>query len=313
MPETIIKLKDLSRKDVPADLRAETYFNFTAHPFDHQKLFDQTNSIFGALQNINKYANLWLSDTINQKQTENVKLSNKLPDSTVTQGHFNIFIEEGAVFMPSRIIGSQTNNNHHFIYIEKNAKVIGADIYLDKASIYIGSEANVETSAGITGPAIIGKRTEIRQGAYVRGDCIIGNDCVIRGELKNIVIMDKGSFSHPSYLGDSICGYKTHFGNQVTAANFGIFEGIREDENFKSIIVECEGSRYDLGEPKMGICMGDFCQIGCNSVSDPATFLKPYTIVYALSRIPKGFYGPYEILKNKPLEHGVIERFPFKM
>ncbi len=62
----------------------------------------------------------------------------------------------------------------------------------------------------------------------------------------------------------------------------------------------------------MGICMGDFSQVGCNCVSDPGTFLKPYTIAYALARISKGFYGPNEILKNKPLEHGVIERSPYK-
>ena len=33
-------------------------------------------------------------------------------------------------------------------------------------------------------------------------------------------------------------------------------------------------------------------------------------IVYPLSRVPVGFYGPREVLKNKPLEHGVIERAP---
>ena len=60
----------------------------------------------------------------------------------------------------------------------------------------------------------------------------------------------------------------------------------------------------------MGICMGDFSQVGCNSVSDPGAFLKPYTIVYALTRIKKGFYGPNEVLKNKPMEHGIIERAP---
>jgi hypothetical protein len=58
--------------------------------------------------------------------------------------------------------------------------------------------------------------------------------------------------------------------------------------------------------------MGDYSQVGCNSVSDPGTFLKPYTISYALSRISKGFYGPNEILKNKPLEHGIIERSPYE-
>jgi len=35
-------------------------------------------------------------------------------------------------------------------------------------------------------------------------------------------------------------------------------------------------------------------------------------VVYQLSRLNKGFYGPYELIKNKPMEHGVIERSPLK-
>jgi len=60
------------------------------------------------------------------------------------------------------------------------------------------------------------------------------------------------------------------------------------------------------------VVMGDFSQVGCSSVADPGTFLGPYTISYALSRLTKGFYGPKEILKNKPMEHGVIERAPMR-
>ena len=120
-------------------------------------------------------------------------------------------------------------------------------------------------------------------------------------------MMDKSNFPHPSYVGDSVCGYMTHFGNQATAANLGIYEGIRELDKRRSIILHCDGKVYDLGNPKMGICMGNFSQVGCNSVADPGTFLKPYTIVYALTRITKGFYGPNEVLKNKPLEHGVLK------
>ena len=52
----------------------------------------------------------------------------------------------------------------------------------------------------------------------------------------------------------------------------------------------------------------DFSQVGCNSVADPGTFLAPRTIVYSLTRLDKGFYGPDEVVKNKPMAHGVIER-----
>ena len=125
-------------------------------------------------------------------------------------------------------------------------------------------------------------------------------------------MMDKANFPHPSYVGDSICGYFTHFGNQATAANLGIFEGLKEKKKRKNLLFKIGDKTYDIGRPKMGVIMGDFSQVGCSSVADPGTFLGPYTIAYELTRLTKGFYGPSEVLKNKPMEHGIIERAPMK-
>ncbi|MCM8765086.1 MAG: hypothetical protein NC830_06995, partial [Candidatus Omnitrophica bacterium] len=81
----------------------------------------------------------------------------------------------------------------------------------------------------------------------------------------------------------------------------------------KNVVVEIGDKKYDIGRPKIGIVLGDWSQVGCNSVSDPGVFVGPNTIFYSLCRISKGFYGPNEVLKNKPLEHGVIERSPLRM
>ena len=305
MTDNVVKLKDLKKEDVPADLRAETYFDFQAHPFEHQALFDQTDSVYGAILAIDEYAKGWLKRTIDGKRQGAKAVE---PKSAHTIGRFEVLLEDGAVFEPARIIGSLKDGDVSTIYLEAGAEVIGSDIYLSDGSIYIGSGTNIESGVGIKGPTIIGKDNEIRQGTYLRGDCILGNGGTYRGEIKNTVMMDKANFPHPSYVGDSLCGYMTHFGNQATAANLGIYEGLRDSDKRKPIIVKCGGMAIDLGKPKMGVCMGDFSQAGCNSVADPGTFLKPYTITYSLTRITKGIYGPNEVLKNKPMEHGVIER-----
>lgn len=310
MAETI-KLKDVKKDELPADLRPETYFDFTSHPFEHQALIEQARSVYGAILDIDEYAVKWLDRTIAERRSSAHAFVNETPRPAHTVGRFEVLVEDGAVFEPERIIGSLKQGVSHTVYIAKGATVIGVDIYLDKGSIFIGPETTVEAGAGIKGPTIIGRETEVRQGAYLRGDCIIGDSVIIRGEIKNAVLMNKANFPHPSYLGDSLCGFMTHFGNQATTANLGIFAGLVPSDRRKPLVVSCNGKSYDLGNPKMGICLGDFSQVGCNSVSDPATFLKPYTIVYALTRITKGFYGPNEVLKNKPLEHGIIERAPY--
>ena len=312
MAEQALKLKDLRKEEVPGELRAETYFDFDAHPFAHQLLFDETTSVYGAILGIEEYAGRWLSDTVSAMRASAKIMKNETPKPAATSGAFEVILEDGAVFEPAGIIGTSGNDAVYSICLGKGAKVIGSDIYLESGSIYIGAGTTIESGVGIKGPTIIGEECEIRQGAYLRGNCILGNGCTIRGELKNVVMMDKANFPHPSYVGDSVCGYMTHFGNQATAANLGIYEGVRERDKRKPIIVWCAGKAYDLGKPKMGVCMGDFSQVGCNSVADPGTFLAPYTIAYSLCRITKGFYGPDEVLKNKPMEHGVIERAPLK-
>lgn len=308
MTNEAIKLKNLKKEEVPADLSAQTYFDFKKHPFEHVALFEQTNSVYGAILGISAYAKEWLKRVIDQQRASAKAYKNQLPRSGQGLGNFEVLLEEGAVFEPARVIGSNKSGVCHAIYLAKGAKLIGSDVYLDNGSIFLGEGTTIESCVGLKGPLIVGKATEIRQGAYMRGDVIIGDGAIIRGEIKNSVLMNKANFPHPSYLGDSLCGYMTHFGNQATSANVGIFAGLVPSDKRSPIVVKVGGKSYDLGKPKMGICMGDYSQCGCNSVSDPATFLKPYTITYSLTRITKGFYGPYEILKNKPLEHGVIER-----
>ncbi|MHC4105805.1 MAG: LbetaH domain-containing protein, partial [Planctomycetota bacterium] len=207
MADEVIKLQDLSKEDIPADLRAETYFDFNARRFEHQRLLEQTDSVYAAILGIDEYATKWLADTIAKRRSAARAFNNKTPKPAHAIGSFEVLLEEGAVFEPARIIGSPKAGVSYSIYVGKGARIIGTDIYLEKGNIYIGAETTVEPGVGIKGPVIVGKGTEIRQGAYLRGDCIIGNGCVIRGEIKNCVLMDKANFPHPSYLGDSLCGY----------------------------------------------------------------------------------------------------------
>ena len=259
-------------------LKVENYFDFEKHPFEHKGLFfnEKIVTVVDVLNFIGEYCEDWLG-----------KIKEHPPNP----------LQRGT-FLPDKIIGEDSGN---FVFVEEGAKITGGVFDLTNGSVYIGKNADVQ-GAWICGPVIIGEKTVVRPGAYLRGNVVIGKKNVIRGEIKNSVIMDESDFPHPSYLGDSICGYKSHFGNQATAANVNIFGG---KDNIK---ISVDGKKIDLGRRKVGIIMGDYCQVGCNSVSDPGTFLLPQTIVYSLSRIKSGVYGPNEILKNKPLEHGVIER-----
>lgn len=129
--------------------------------------------------------------------------------------------------------------------------------------ISIGKGTLIEPGAYIKGPCIIGDDCCIRQGAYIRGDVIVGNGCVIGhdSELKNSILLNGAKAAHFAYVGDSLLGNEVNLGAGVKLSN------VRMDHAPISIIFE--GQRISTGRKKLGAILGDGTQMGCNSVSNP--------------------------------------------
>ena len=144
-------------------------------------------------------------------------------------------------------------------------------------SIWIARTAVIDDSAEIIPPAIICDGAVLRHGAYIRGNVIIGCGCTIgnASEIKNSIIFDGAQIPHFNYIGDSVMGYKTHVGAGVIASN------VRIDK--KSVVIHYENAALDTKMKKMGAVIGDFAEVGCNSVLCPGTILGRRSIVYPLS------------------------------
>ncbi len=311
-----IKLAELTPEEVPAELKVENIFDFKTHTFEHQALFHGKKSVIDVLgKDIGNYAKTWLANKIAEGKNKKVKTLVDNAGGGQKTGTFQVMVEDGAIYVPAFVRGVSVNTKPFTLYIAAGARVEGANIFLDEGDIYIGPKTIVEPGTGIKGPAIIGEGNEIRFGCYLRGNVILGkggDGCAYRGELKNTVMMEGANFPHPSYLGDSICGYNTHFGNQVTAANLGIFQGLRERSKRTNVVVEIGGKYFDLGIIKMGVILGDNTQIGCSSVIAPGTVIGPNCVAYALTCFDRGVYKKGTLFKNKAMAHGVIEISPLK-
>ena len=297
-----IILDELLAEEVPEELRPENFFDLNKYSFEHRSLIEDARSVVDIIGKIKKYAIDWLLNKISQSgiSVDYSREKGRVPHI----GKFGIAIEEGAIFEPSFICGCLEGGADK-LYIAKDSVVAGANIYLNTGDIYVGEGTVVEPGAGIKGPAIIGKRNEIRQGAYIRGNVIVGDqkklgDNAIRGELKNVLMLDEANFPHPSYLGDSICGYNTHMGNEATAANLGIYQGIRDRDKRINLQVKINDKWYDLGRSKMGVVLGDKTQLGCETFVDPGTLLGPRSVSYGLAYIKSGYYPPGTIFKTRP-------------
>jgi len=181
--------------------------------------------------------------------------------------------------------------------------VILSEELVAEKSIAIGAGTFLETGAIIKAPALIGERCEIRQGAYLRGNVIIGAQSVIGHvtEVKNAIVMDHSAAGHFAYVGDAILGSYVNLGAGTKIANLQFRSRPELDEGrINGIIMRHTGSPHQSGITKLGAIIGDYSEIGCNSVTSPATFIGAESWIYPNSLVPKGFYEPGRVWKNGP-------------
>ena len=167
--------------------------------------------------------------------------------------------------------------------------------------VFIGEGTEVEDGVMIKGPAIIGKNCEIRHNAYIRDNVIIGDNCVIGNstELKNALLFNNAVAPHFNYIGDSILGYKAHIGAGVILSNFKSLPG--------NITVEMDGKPFDTGLRKFGALLGEFAEVGCNSVLNPGSIIGRNSVIYPASNW-RGILPANMIVKNKGELEVVVRR-----
>ena len=142
--------------------------------------------------------------------------------------------------------------------------------------VWVHATAQVAPTAFLAGPTIIGAQTEVRHGAFVRGPALVGEGCVVGNsvELKNVILFDGVQVPHYNYVGDSILGYKAHMGAGSLTSN------IKSD---KTNVVIHGKTQIPTNLKKVGAFLGDFAEIGCNSVLNPGTVVERNANIYPLS------------------------------
>ena len=154
---------------------------------------------------------------------------------------------------------------------------LGEDYEERAPQVWVHETARIAPTAYLGAPCIIGPRTEVRHCAFIRGSALVGAGCVVGNsvELKNAVLFDGVQVPHYNYVGDSILGYKSHMGAGSITSN------VKSDKTL--VAVKNEGESIETGRKKFGAVLGDFVEVGCNSVLNPGTVIGPRTNIYPLS------------------------------
>ena len=165
-------------------------------------------------------------------------------------------------------------------YIKELGPTLDPDVYEQHGEdIWVAKSAKVAPTACLNGPLIIDEDAEIRHCAFIRGSAIIGKGSVVGNstEIKNDIIFNSVQVPHYNYVGDSILGYKSHMGAGSITSN------VKSD---KSLVVVKDGAEeIATGRKKFGAMLGDYVEVGCNSVLNPGTVIGPHSNVYPLSRV----------------------------
>ena len=139
--------------------------------------------------------------------------------------------------------------------------------------VWVGENVKIYPTAVIEAPAIIGAGTEVRPGAFLRGNVITGENCVLgnSSEFKNCVLLNKVQAPHYNYVGDSVLGNKAHMGAASICSN------LKTDG--KPVVIHGEED-YATGIRKIGGILADGADIGCACVLNPGTVIGKNTSVY---------------------------------
>lgn len=177
-------------------------------------------------------------------------------------------------------------------FVRDLQSTLSKDLYDEiKPGVWVAKNCRLHDYVTLIGPTIIGPETEIRPGAFVRGNVLIGSRTVVGNstELKNCVLMDGVQAPHYNYVGDSICGCDAHLGAGVILSN------LRADK--QNICVRIGAERIETGLRKFGAVLGARAEIGCNAVLNPGSVVGEDSRVSPLTSL-RGVVPPRSLCKQ---------------
>ncbi len=265
-------------------LTVESFFSLSN--FEHLDLFPRQGYVWTALNLLKEYM-----DSYPYPLLYSGILSEGSPILKTVVLHENKVMDSSTV----EIIYGDTTKGELAVFRSGNqltgATVIMAGAVLLGNRIMLGQGVLVESGAMIKSPAIIGDRTEIRQGAYLRGYCLSGKGCVLghTTEVKHSILLDNAKAGHFVYLGDSILGGNANLGAGTKFANLRFLGG--------NILIRTEDGLIDTGRRKFGTILGDDCQTGCNSVANPGTLIGKDSYLMPNTTARAGYHPPRSVIR----------------
>jgi len=264
-------------------LTANSFFDLAACP--HQQLFPATEPVWLALKNLKEYLGDYSCPRLPPEISPSVPLARTL------------VLHEGEVYAGPELAITCGDVTKGGLKVCRNglelpgATVLMAGAVLHGERFVFGRGVLVEPGAFIAGPTVLGDWTEVRQGACLRGNCLVGKRCVVGHvtEVKHTIFLDDAKAGHFAYLGDSILGNQVNLGAGTKMANLRFVKG--------NVRVRTPEGTLDSGLRKFGAVLGDQVQTGCNSVTSPGSLIGRRSFLLPNTTAPSGYHPDNSMIR----------------
>ncbi|UAY54123.1 putative sugar nucleotidyl transferase [Arachidicoccus terrestris] len=143
----------------------------------------------------------------------------------------------------------------HPVIIKEGAIVRMSLLNTESGPICIGKDASVMEGSMLRGPLYLGDRSVIKMGTRIYGPVVTGADCVLGGEIKNVIFHEGSNKGHEGYLGDSIIGAWCNFGAGSGGSNLKNTAG-------EVRLYDYASQNYRKVGLKFGALVGDYTRTG---------------------------------------------------
>ena len=168
-------------------------------------------------------------------------------------------------------------------YIKELGPTLDKEIFEEVSeNVWVAKSAEVSPSAYLGAPLIVDEDAKIGHGSFIRTSAIVGKGAYVgtASEVKNAILFNGVQVPHYNYVGDSVLGHKAHMGAGAITSN------LKADKT-NVVIKDCYDTKESIetGLRKVGAMLGDFAEIGCNSVLNPGTVIGKNSRVYPLTAV----------------------------
>jgi len=154
------------------------------------------------------------------------------------------------------------------LFIEKGANIYaGCIINATKGPVYIAGKTEILEGAMMRGPLAVCEQGVIKMGAKIYGATTIGPGSKVGGEINNAVFFANSNKSHDGYLGNAVIGEWCNLGADTNCSN------LKNNYDEIKIWSEYEGKLINTGLTFCGLLMGDHSKCGINTMFNTGTIV----------------------------------------